>query len=562
LPTGEHQVDVGGTDVALRFLPGRDYTVVLTPGGNAAAALLVDDNQYHIRGEARIRVVHASEAARGRSLSISLNGEPNRGRLNYGGSAPEQSVLAGQLTVDLADAETGAQVARLSGIEVAERSLVTLFLYGSDTVQAVQVVYAAGEPAASGESRVRIFNSGRAPLSASIDGGIQLAAGLAPGAIGDYVRVPSIAALDQIEDLEFSIYGHRAGEEQVAWSPDSRRIAFVGAGDGQEDLYIATLDGDVTRLTQSTEREVNPRWSPDGRRLAWTGYDEGFGVFRAYVWSGDEPRPLSLTAISEAAGLAPDTPVNLPLPIGWIDDDRVFLLPQLSEPAGIWAYDAESGAGTPVTRLAAEEVQWSAEARMWVFRVGDEGAIHTVTSDGEARQIVASEGFSPLWSPDGRRISWVEGLPPSTDGWAIHIMNRDGSGDRALTDKIALMQESPPVPGPRAKRFWLNGGESLAFMRVGPDYGAAERQSGFGGTAGNDIENVWIVDTDGGEPRRATDFRKVFYLRNVEVAPDGDALGLVGFSYLDRSQQMWTVRVDGGAPAHIDAGVRWFTWLD
>jgi hypothetical protein len=151
----------------------------------------------------------------------------------------------------------------------------------------------------------------------------------------------------------------------------------------------------------------------------------------------------------------------------------------------------------------------------------------------------------------------------SLTGWRLHVVNADGSGDRAVSDDVPVMQESPPVPGPKAKRYWLDGGRLLAFTVVGRDYGAAERQGGFRGEAGNDIENLWIVPADGSKPRRrATDFTRVFYLKDIAERPGGDALGMVGFSYLDRSQQLWAVRTDGGSPVHVDAGVRWFHWLN
>jgi hypothetical protein len=124
------------------------------------------------------------------------------------------------------------------------------------------------------------------------------------------------------------------------------------------------------------------------------------------------------------------------------------------------------------------------------------------------------------------------------------------------------MQASPPVPGPNAKRVWLDDGRSLGFMRAGRDYGAAERAGGYSGRAGDDIENLWVVPVDGGEaPRRVTDLTKAFYMKDVTVSPDEDALALVAFSYLDRTQKLWAVRADMGKPVAIDSGVRWFMWL-
>jgi hypothetical protein len=118
------------------------------------------------------------------------------------------------------------------------------------------------------------------------------------------------------------------------------------------------------------------------------------------------------------------------------------------------------------------------------------------------------------------------------------------------------------VPGPNAKRYWLDGGSVLAFTRAGRDYGAADRAGGFGAIeAGDDIENMWVVPVDGSaRPAQLTDLTKVFYLKEPLESDDGDTLGLVGFSYRDRVQQLWTVPKDGGTPVKIDGPVRWFVW--
>lgn len=62
-----------------------------------------------------------------------------------------------------------------------------------------------------------------------------------------------------------------------AWSPDHRRIAFVSWRDGNQDIYIFSLDtGETVNFTNSPNRqEDHPAWSPDGRTLAFTGVESG-----------------------------------------------------------------------------------------------------------------------------------------------------------------------------------------------------------------------------------------------------------------------------------------------
>jgi Tol biopolymer transport system component len=59
------------------------------------------------------------------------------------------------------------------------------------------------------------------------------------------------------------------GALNPTWSPDGRRIAFVGQAGGLTDLYaVAIAGGQLERLTNDAFSELHPAWSPDGRRIA------------------------------------------------------------------------------------------------------------------------------------------------------------------------------------------------------------------------------------------------------------------------------------------------------
>ncbi|HEY8800646.1 MAG TPA: hypothetical protein VIM20_08600, partial [Candidatus Limnocylindrales bacterium] len=61
--------------------------------------------------------------------------------------------------------------------------------------------------------------------------------------------------------------------EMAAWSPDSRRIAFVGgkAGDvlGDGGIYVMNADGTGDQKLADTTADVPPLWSPDGLWLMY-----------------------------------------------------------------------------------------------------------------------------------------------------------------------------------------------------------------------------------------------------------------------------------------------------
>jgi len=429
-------------------------------------------------------------------------------------------------------------------------------------LKAAHFDYQAGEPS-SGNARVRVFNAGEAPVDVGLGNGLTVASRLEPGMLGDYADVPTVMTVDGRKDAELALYGLRAGEDPVRWSADGSQVAFVGFGDGQADVYVADLKGKVTRVTRDVTREINPRWSPDGRWIVWESIEESADQHAIGLYKlGGTATTLDTNPLANAMGWALSSPIKFPEGVEWADDGIIYFYPQgEGHSAGIWTYDVKSGAFAQTYERRLTDVAFSPERREWAVVSADApGQVEVVGQDG-SRVVAQGDAWAPDWSPDGSMLSWVEGAPTSPDGWRIHVVNADGTGDRVLTDWLPVLQSEPPVPGPKAKREWLSGGRALAFTRAGRDYGAAERAGIGGAKAGDDIENVWIVPTDGSRsPVQATDLTRVFYLRGPEESPGGDTLALVGFSYLDRVQWLWTLPAQGGKPQKIDGGVRWYKW--
>src|SRR5207249_3706440 len=65
----------------------------------------------------------------------------------------------------------------------------------------------------------------------------------------------------------------KTSESDVAWAPDSRRIAFSTKreGDDANQIYILDLSGgDAQRVTSVSTGARNPQFRPDGKAILFT----------------------------------------------------------------------------------------------------------------------------------------------------------------------------------------------------------------------------------------------------------------------------------------------------
>ncbi len=105
-------------------------------------------------------------------------------------------------------------------------------------------------------------------------------------------------------------------EDEPAFSPDGKRLAFTSDREGNLDIWIRELSNDrAWNLTaDSPFRDVSPRWSPDGTRIAFHSEREEGGLFVANlfrnsirkvfddggtaVWSPDGSKLASVTYVT------------------------------------------------------------------------------------------------------------------------------------------------------------------------------------------------------------------------------------------------------------------------
>ena len=223
-----------------------------------------------------------------------------------------------------------------------------------------------------------------------------------------------------------------------AWSPDGRKIAFVGHGLG--NVYVMNADGSGQRRLM--RNAAAPSWSPDGRKIAFLGPGglyPGGRDWEIYVMNADGSGERRLTRIAALDGGT-----------AWSPDGRKIAF--VAERDGNFEVDVVSADGSGQQRLTRNGARnfapaWSPDGQMIAFerRLGRRHygnprcskcgrasifEVYVMNADGSGQRRLTQRGAQPLWSPDGRRIAFVS----ERDGNAeVYVMNADGSGQRNLT---------------------------------------------------------------------------------------------------------------------------------
>ena len=144
--------------------------------------------------------------------------------------------------------------------------------------------------------------------------------------------------------------------------------------------------------------------------------------------------------------------------------------------------------------------------------------VWVMNADGSNQHRLAA-GWSPDWSPDGKRIAYGAGQDRSE----IHVMNADGSGSTRITD---TPNTSPSTQGSNSPS-WSPDGKQIAFSR---------RATCGGGCWTN---HVYVVKPDGSGLRPlATNTEAV----GPAWSPDGGRIAFVAQG--DGTAEIFVVDVD------------------
>jgi Tol biopolymer transport system component len=219
-------------------------------------------------------------------------------------------------------------------------------------------------------------------------------------------------------------------------SPDGTMIAYSACcGSGPDPVWVANIDGTgVREITPEGVDGVWPQWSLDGSMLAYEEKDaategELGNVVVVDVGTGKG------TQVTEYSQKDYEERYWFLLP-RFTPDGRAILfdLPrERSQPKGsdVWTVPVEGGEPTLVLRDAVDGA-FSPDGRSLLYvdlSSGEQsGPLVVAGADGSNPRVLVEEGAGvPRWSPDGTRISYLEGDE-------VHVIDAE-TGDDSLVGR-------------------------------------------------------------------------------------------------------------------------------
>lgn len=255
-----------------------------------------------------------------------------------------------------------------------------------------------------------------------------------------------------------------ASESHPRFSPDGKYLAFIsarGGGDDEDDSkdpktkdqvwLLNRLGGEAERLTEIEGGVSSFEWSPDSTRMVLVSKD---------------PEPKD----EEEAEPEAKTPKPIVIDRYQFKRDRVgYLGPRYSR---LYLFDVESKSTTLLTPgpFDSSEPAWSPDGKLIAFTSKREGDpdrhqnsdIHVVEArvGASARQLTTWKGSdtSPVFSPDGTRIAYLQGGPPKYtfyDPPQLAVIPTDGGQPKTLTKELDRNASEPR---------WSSDGSTIHFL--------------------------------------------------------------------------------------------------
>jgi Tol biopolymer transport system component/DNA-binding winged helix-turn-helix (wHTH) protein len=259
-------------------------------------------------------------------------------------------------------------------------------------------------------------------------------------------------------------------------SPDEKRLAYSSGPNERLHIFVVSLNGGqpLQITNDQAASDEYPFWMPDGERIIYSSKRNG--IFQTCIAYLQEQRTEQLN-LDITDTLISDVAAN---------GDKV-LFSKSSEESDLWQANIDEKSELQITSEAGLEL-WSdgsPDGKNIVMETATEakhilgGEIKTYSNNDKQQVNIASNGFSPTYSPVGNKIAFLRYADNLTNIW---IAEKDGTEKQLTTNGIWFSGFSlMPYNRVQVKDYsWSPDGKSLIYCA---------KIDGF--------YNVWQIADDG-----------------------------------------------------------------
>ena len=282
---------------------------------------------------------------------------------------------------------------------------------------------------------------------------------------------------DEKMQRERARVGNLKGIISYQWNSDGSGVMVPLDG----DLYLAKLDGSVTRLTDTEESELNPKLSPDGGYISF--------VRDRQLWTGEvggeaapiTPKEEDTIRWGEAEFVAQEEMDRID-GYWWSPDGKRLVVQRTDEsPVGIVTRAAIGATGTKVFEQR-YPVAGSDNAIVELFLMDADGGNKVKIDLGEETDIYLAR---VNWTPDGKRVIVQRQNRSQTQLDLLAVDPATGESQRIHREESAQAA------------YWINLSNNYRLIdSPNPRMIWWSERDGYG--------HLYLYGTDGGEPIQLT----------------------------------------------------------
>jgi Tol biopolymer transport system component len=285
-------------------------------------------------------------------------------------------------------------------------------------------------------------------------------------------------------------------------SPDGRRISYQSNRTIHNQIFTCWITTRVTsggQMTGLARDGFEPRWSPAGSRIAFLrrSLDASIDIWTIPATGGEE-KQLTTTGIyfGGYTQLPCDRLVN---DYSWSPDGKTIVCcSPFSGQAAVWAVSLDTGARNKLSTDTDQEYY-----------------------------------FSPLWSPDGTRISFLSMTrkPPPGQTPISRVWIKDAENDPRVIDETGSLLRSIG---------WRANSNDVLIA-------SAESSAGYQTTANVTLSSI----LPSGAVKQIFARLEAAYISNIASSPDGKLIAFA--SRQDGKDNVWVIPSTGGTPRKVTA---------